>query len=359
MVNPKEISVIVQGAIDQELTPKCLKSIRKHLPHAEIILSTWDGSDVSKLDYNILVLNEDPGGIKHDYAIYNASRSMNNFNRQLVSTRNGITKARHKYILKLRTDLELTNTDFLNYWDLFNYRNTKYVISHHRILCSCLYSRENSCQSGTGYPTPFHPSDFWLFGETDDIENYFLNCPLQTKDEGGNWTFKYPTRVPYHTALWRFSPEQFFCYHWVKQYYPYIEFDDWSDWNQKNIELSNNILYNNFIFLGYEQSGIYSGKHNYAESIKNYLQGLITYELFQNRYKKYCDKNYICNVKFYDNYKDKLQNNYKKKLEKHFNRLINPFRKLNSWFGEIISTVFYLFLFVCNLLKKGTKNDKQ
>ena len=33
-----DITVVVQGAIDRKLTPKCLKSIRKHLPDAEIIL---------------------------------------------------------------------------------------------------------------------------------------------------------------------------------------------------------------------------------------------------------------------------------------------------------------------------------
>lgn len=37
-----DITVVVQGAIDRKLTPKCLKSIRKHLPDAEIILSTWE-----------------------------------------------------------------------------------------------------------------------------------------------------------------------------------------------------------------------------------------------------------------------------------------------------------------------------
>ena len=46
MINSKDISVVVQGAIDKENTPKCLESIRKYLPDAEIILSTWEGSEV-------------------------------------------------------------------------------------------------------------------------------------------------------------------------------------------------------------------------------------------------------------------------------------------------------------------------
>ena len=169
MISSKEISVVVQGAIDKKLTSKCLKSIREHLPEAEIILSTWEGSNVEGLDYDILLLNQDPGGYKHDFAIYNAPRSMNNFNRQLVSTLNGIKKVNRKYILKLRTDLILTNSNFLSYWNLFESRDSEYTLFKHRVLCSSIYSRENSCQSGTGFPTPFHPSDFWFFGLATDL----------------------------------------------------------------------------------------------------------------------------------------------------------------------------------------------
>jgi hypothetical protein len=332
MIDSKDISVVVQGAIKKELTPNCLKSIRKYLPKAEIILSTWDGSDVSGLYYDILVLNKDPGGVKHDFAIYNATRSMNNFNRQLVSIQNGIEKANRNYILKLRTDLEITNAKFLNYWDEFSCRNEQYKLFNHRVLCSCLYSRENSCQSGTGYPIPFHPSDFWFFGEAQDIKDYFQNCPLQTKEEGGNWSFKYPTRVPYFTPLWRYAPEQTFCINFVKQHYPDLQFEDWSDWNSENIDLSNNIIYNNFVFLGYEQSGIYSKKHYNAEKIKDYIQGLITYKKFQDRYREYCDKNYM--VK-------KTSIDYKIKLKKHYEKLVAPLFKIKSWTREIFSVLYY------------------
>lgn len=344
-----DISVVVQGAINKDLTPKCLISIRKYLPNAEIILSTWEGSDASGLDYDILVLNKDPGGVKHDYAIYNTTCSMNNFNRQLVSTQNGINKANRKYILKLRTDLELKNADFLNCWDSFNCRDEGYKIFKHRVLCSCLYSREHSCQCGTGYPTPFHPSDFWFFGLTEDLKNYFLNCPLQTREEGGNWIFRHPTRVPYFTQLWRYAPEQMFCVNWVKKYYPDLQFEDWSDWNHININLSNNILYNNFIFLDYEQSGIYSYKHSGAVNNKESIQGLITHKHFQERYKEYCDSNYIIK---------KTPKDYKIKLKKHSGKLFSPLFKIKSWIGEIFSVIFYSLAVILILLKPGIEHNR-
>ena len=56
-IKNEDISVVVQGAIHPEWTPLVLKSIRKSLPGARVILSTWEGTDISKLDYDVLVLN--------------------------------------------------------------------------------------------------------------------------------------------------------------------------------------------------------------------------------------------------------------------------------------------------------------
>ena len=349
MISSKDISVVVQGAVDYKNTPKCLASIRKWLPDSEIILSTWENSDVEGLDYDILVLNQDPGGYKHDFAIYNAPRSMNNFNRQLVSTLNGIKKVNRKYILKLRTDLILTNSNFLSYWNLFESRNSEYTLFKHRVLCSSIYSRENSCQSGTGFPTPFHPSDFWFFGLATDLTEYFGCSSLLDIVEASNWKFKYPNRLPYSSTLWRYAPEQFFCVNWVKKYYPDLQFEDWSDWQPQNIELSKNVLYNNFAFLDYEQSGIYSKKHSWAMLNKDKIQGLISYELFQKRYKEFCDDTYIVIKTPLSSYA---------KLKKHFDKLIAPFININTWISEIFSVIFYFFVCILRLLRGRNNNAR-
>ena len=336
MINSKDISVVVQGAIDRKNTPKCLKSIRKFLPKAEIILSTWKNSDIEGLDYDILVLNQDPGGYKHDFALINNKSSINNFNRQLISTCAGVLKSDRKYCLKLRSDLILKNSKFLNYWNGFELQNNKYKLFSHRVICSSIYSRENSCCiTGNGLPTPFHPSDFWFFGVTEDLKKYFCSSSLQTLVEASNWSFKYPNRLPYSSMLWRYAPEQCFCVNWVKKYYPDLQFEDWSDWDPHNIELSNNILYNNFIFLDYEQSGIYSKKHSWAIKNKDRIQGLITYRHFQEQYKNYCDKTYHI---------DNIKTDYVGKLYKHFNYVTKPFFYINKWFSEVCSVVYYAFI---------------
>ena len=356
MIKSKDISVVVQGAINKELTPKCLKSIRKFLPDAEIILSTWKGSDIKELDYDIIVLNKDPGGIRHDYAVWNKPYSMNNFNRQLTSTKNGIQKATKKYILKLRTDLVLKSVRFLEYWDKFLERNKEYSIFNHRMLVSTIYSKEYAGNGGTGNPLPFHPSDFWFFGERNDIMDYFGDCPMQTREEAGNWKFKYPNRCPYFSPILRYAPEQQFCYHWAKKYFPDIQFEDWSDWNEENIELSNNILYNNFIFLGYLQSGIFSKKHALSINNEDLIQGLISYKHFLEQYKKYCDKDFsvekeVLKISKIHTWKDDLHlPKYVNKLQKHWERFVTPFKIVfNSIFG-FVSVVFYILHIIFNLV---------
>lgn len=97
MIKPDEISVVVQGEIERDATPKCLKSIRRFLPGAEIVLSTWEGRSCEGLDYDILVLNVDPG--PSDLIRQYPFEQVNNCNRQIVSTKNGINKSSKKYVL--------------------------------------------------------------------------------------------------------------------------------------------------------------------------------------------------------------------------------------------------------------------
>ena len=56
-ISNKNISVVVQGQVRDGEIEVCLSSIRKYLPGATIILSTWDGSNVKGLDYDKLILN--------------------------------------------------------------------------------------------------------------------------------------------------------------------------------------------------------------------------------------------------------------------------------------------------------------
>lgn len=332
MINSKEISVIVQGKIYKELTPKCVKSIRNYLPDAEVILSTWEGSNVDGLDYDLLILSNDPGAVKTDLV----NNVTNNQNRQLVSTRQGISKASKKYILKLRTDFILHSAKFLEYWDRFNARSDEYKIFRHKVIVSTVFSREYSDYNHR--PVLFHPSDLFMFGFTEDLKGYFAGTRLATPEEMGNWQYLYPNKIPYPEAHFRYAPEQFFFLSYAKQFFPDIQFEDWSDWNETNQNLSKNILYNNFIFLDYKQAGIYAEKFAYELKNSDRVYGLITFKRYEEFYQTGgCDKAYKLS---------KRKRDYKGKLRKHYARLIAPFCKVNSWIGEVLAVVYYAFMVV-------------
>lgn len=283
-INLKDISVVVQGSIDKKRTPICLKSIRKHLPNAEIVLSTWKNTDVSKLDYDKLILNDDPGSDGFNAFCLKGGTPCN-ITRQIISTVNGIKECSGKYILKIRSDFYLTSAKFLEYFDTFNQRN-EYTLFSHRVIVPSVLSRRFSNQ--TGYPLPFHVSDFFFFGRAEDIKNYFINTPLPDKNDACNYKLKYPHKLPYKDFTWRYAPEQYFCVNFLKRNDIQTNFSDWTDWSSENLELSDNYLFANFIFLDYNQIGLDSKKHHsnlrLVHSKKYY--GLITFSYFLKEYNR-------------------------------------------------------------------------
>lgn len=343
-IDTKDISVVVQGAIDKEITPQCLKSIRTHLPQAEIILSVWEGSNVDGLDYDRLVLNKDPGAVKCDII----DNTFNNQNRQLVSTQEGLKYANRKYILKLRTDFELHSNEFIKYFNKFPVRHKEANIFRHRVLISSVYSRTKGNWI-VPYPVLFHPSDFFMFGLRDDIKDYFKNTRLATNQELGDWQYLYPERVPFPTCKFRYTPEQFFFLSYILQFYPDVKFEDWTEWNEINLELSENLLYNNFVFLDYKQSGIYSQKHSHALLNSNDIFGIINYTGFERIYKEHFDKNYEFYVEHIEEMPQKSISKtkekyikYNNKLQKHIDKFLNPIKNFFNWIFQPISIIYYL-----------------
>lgn len=255
----KDISVVIQGAIDEKLTPKCLQSVRKYLPDAEVILSTWKGSEISSLEglYDKLVLNVDPGASPMDYPL---QLRPYNLNRYLVSSKNGIQISTKSYILKMRSDLCLRNTSFLKYFDKFSERNDRYSIFKHKVLTSSLYTI--SGESGTGkergitHYTPYHISDWYHFGLSDDIKLLY-SCKLVDMPNFASYIKKpdYPIKWLNH-RMWKFPPEQYLGVELAKKKYPDLDFPDCLHYDRVDLEQAKRFIIDNFITLDYKQSGI-------------------------------------------------------------------------------------------------------
>ena len=59
-IRDASISVVIQGPI-RPSTSTLIAKLRVLLPCAEIILSTWDGEKLDGIDYDYLVLSDQPG----------------------------------------------------------------------------------------------------------------------------------------------------------------------------------------------------------------------------------------------------------------------------------------------------------
>jgi len=136
-----------------------------------LILSTWRGSDVQGLDYDVLVESDDPGSIK------TFSPKATNMNRQIYSTQQGLRAADRPYALKLRTDTELTSAAFLEYFDRFPARGEGVQIFQKRLVTWNLLTK---------FPLDganlYHPSDMVFFGLREDVD-LLWSIPLYARNE--------------------------------------------------------------------------------------------------------------------------------------------------------------------------------
>lgn len=287
-IKPSDISVVVQGSISPKMTSRCLKSIRRHLPEAEIILSTWFGSDIFDLDYDILVLNDDPGA----QDISEVTIKPNNVNRQIVSTLNGVKKASRKYVLKIRSDLELNNSNFLKYYQNLvlnkNFKREKqYSVFKKRILIDSYFTRNSEYNSCTELGLCFHPSDLWLLGLKEDIENLF-DIPLQEQFIANVRGIKYQYRVP----------EQYIWTSCLNKHGWNIYMETYLYNTQQTHNQSIMSILNNFFVLDHRKCGI-----KFPKKFKNYTKRTFKSVLTTKRYFELYRASYALEFKLPNEFK--------------------------------------------------------
>lgn len=173
----KKISFVVQGPISERSefqegvysTYEVLASIRNFFPEAEIILSTWKGSDTSRLIFDKLILNDDPGSIMvNGIAI--------NVNRLIASTKAGLIEASNPIVVKTRTDVKFISNNLYNHLHLIVPIKSKFGIFNEFVLSTAYYVRNPIRNNWL-----FHPTDIFLAGKKEDILSYF-EVPLASKN---------------------------------------------------------------------------------------------------------------------------------------------------------------------------------
>ncbi len=306
IIDFKDITVIVQGPVYKS-TSQVICSIKKYLPGAKIILSTWEGENIEGISCDRILFNKDP----KSYICNKDSLIYTNINRQLKAIQNAFQFVKTKYAMKLRSDLYLTDNKFLEYFDDFPVSNANSMFFKHRVIVSSLTSKLYSDFPGhNDRLLPFHVSDWFLFGLTEDVKDYFSTPLIENEKCFSQYFYKYPQKNPVPSFAFRYAPEQFFCYNWAKKYID-INFDDWTDYNDENQQIAQEIYANNFIFLDTIQHGLYSNKH--LDFIKKndgntyFFNGYITHLYFLNLYKNFCDENFEIPKKYVKNANTKIQ----------------------------------------------------
>lgn len=282
-INKNDITFIVQGAVEPKKTKKCLKSIRRYFPASRIILSTWKGTDCSDLPYDKLILNEDPG---FEYLDTNKKLKYN-INRMFVSTQNGLRECNTKYAFKVRSDLVFHSDHILRYFDKYPKYLEEFKVFKHKVIVGNLFSMKYEVGEDGKFLTPFHVSDFFQFGLTEDLQLLY-DVPLVDLQDFSRYferhekPRKYPVKRYDETRLWRFPPEQYLNLTLARRKQE-IKFDTCLDYNEELMALYEKFVLSNYIILDYDQTKIKSQKFTFKlYASLNFLSETLWPGLYRN-----------------------------------------------------------------------------
>lgn len=155
-----KIAIVMQGPLIKEnnFTLETIKLYKHHFPESLVIISTWNTEDSKLLDtvstdIDALILNEKP-----PYS------GISNINFQLVSSYNGILKAKElgaEYVLKTRTDQRMYAPNIFEYF--LN------LLTHFQMNISSLqYQRLIGISLNTFKYRMYGISDMTIFGHIND-----------------------------------------------------------------------------------------------------------------------------------------------------------------------------------------------
>lgn len=344
----QHISVVLQGPVRDE-TRKLIVSVRRLLPKAELILSTWPEENTDDLGCDIVVKSAVPPA----YIQHERQGVRNNLNRLIRSSQAGIKAAGRQYILKMRSDMALESLRFLDIFE--NYPNrTNMTVLRHKVLLASLFSRI----AYRGHNTPFHLSDWFAFGLKEDIESIFL--PLREVEEPRftQW-FTKGERAPFGSTTLRMAPEQYIFYSFYRRHFCAAEMDDCRDNSVSICNEANKFTVSNFVIAEYKQSGIYLPK--YSSSINEQMIGMEFFDLwniftYEKYYKEFCDECFeFTDSSEVELYKNRLVYAASMRLTKHLNALRNS-KSFTKGLEELITIpiifISYIFAILFRKIRK-------
>lgn len=158
------ISILFQGNFDYKILNQYIKKCKKILPNAEIVISTWKGQKCGDLIGCDVIVENEP--IINRYFDKEDGYECN-LERMLLTTTEGIKACTKKYVLKLRTDLDLCNKKFIKYFNKYNIITNNSFFLERVLLVNVGCIKLLTMQA---LPTPcIHLSDWVHFGTKIDL----------------------------------------------------------------------------------------------------------------------------------------------------------------------------------------------
>ncbi|MBD8495217.1 WavE lipopolysaccharide synthesis [Pseudomonas syringae] len=249
-IDSKSISVVIQGPLYRASGPErsiltCIASIRRHLPCAEIIVSTWRDEDITEIDADGIVLLDDPGGL------FDCSGNQINTNRMLHSTAKGIQAANRPYVMKLRADHRLTSAALAVIGRPIADDGQASRLFNTPITITTLYIRNPE-----RVPMLFHLSDLVQFGTREAMLDLWQQPLIQQQDLLNDKPFRNPFGhfTGYSSA--RRVPEQAILLGAMRKKGIKVHLANPSQVTMSHLKLWDRVLRCNFRVLDYTEAGV-------------------------------------------------------------------------------------------------------
>lgn len=178
MIKESEITFLLCGYIDDYHTELSIHSIKSIFPESKILISTWNDFELIakkfQRKYGVdCIFSDDPGSeIRKIKPV-----TYHNANRVIKSSKVGLSNVNTKYVFKTRSDVIFNSKKFLYYFNKYKSINNKNIAS---ILNSTnpyksriLISNQTTIDPDRGPKLLYHPCDWFMFGETNDINLFF------------------------------------------------------------------------------------------------------------------------------------------------------------------------------------------
>ena len=251
-----DLSIVIQGfLLDNDTYKDCINSYRKVFKDAEIILSTWEGTNVDGLDVDKVVFSPDPGPLVDPESAIDTKP--NNLNRQIVSSKAGIEITSKPYVIKTRTDIKIFGDEILGY---YNNENTEVFKNIGKFVIGNSFAK-NPNQI---YPSPFHFSDWIIFSDQKSMRELF-NVAMLTNDN--NRLLEPSLEIlkiykKYDTEKLKYSAETYIWFQYLRKYID-LSYDHLFDNNKRNKIIQNILLACHFVILNNKQLKISHMKNEY------------------------------------------------------------------------------------------------